>query len=353
MTQRAVRADITCWEALGGLIDDPATRARTRTALKKFRDLIEDLRKVATDRPLPQLVEAMYRSSGIVERYTKEDTFEARGRLENLGELKNSTADHVEAVPPAGLVNFLDRVSLIADTDALPEGVVDDGKVALMTVHAAKGLEFPVVLVVGMDEDVFPHIRANEADADLQEERRLAYVAITRAEEKLYLLRARRRRFGGTFRDMDESRFLRLIPADLMDGDPLFSRRIRAGAKSRSRPEVAGDSYVVYDDAAAPGASPFRSRFERAGAAPSRRPPSPPSPGFAGQSEEPHVVLDSGDDLAELIKVGTRVLHPRFGEGEIRELEGSPANLRARIFFRRGGQRLVYLASANLEIISR
>jgi len=364
----AASDDSSLWSALDVLADDPALAGRARKALGGFRDLVVGLRKTATDLPLPQLLEAVFRETKMVERYADQQTPEALTRVDNLAELKNSTAEFGHLTPPEGLVAWLDRVSLVADTDDLPEegAEADAGKVTLMTVHSAKGLEFPVVIVVGMDEDVFPHFRANQAESDLEEERRLAYVAITRAEERLYLLRARRRRMGGMFRDTDESRFLRLIPKKLLTGDVVFSRRVRS-APPTPRPVVPGDSYVVYDDD--PPARPaqrFRSRFERPPPQPAARRRPPPGGGqgsLFGASADPdasaeppappEVVRTLDAEALSMLGPGTRVLHPRYGEGVVRDLEGSKVNPRARIQFRRGGQRLVYLRSAELEIISQ
>ncbi len=355
ITEAAVAREVSCWEQLQAMADDPRSPKRLKASLGRFRDLVELLRKVATDRPLPSLLDAILRETKTIERYTEQNTPESLARIDNLEELKNSTFDFEAHTPPTGLVEFLDRVSLVSDTDKLEDAEETGGKVTLMTVHAAKGLEFPVVVVVGMDEDVFPHFRANESEKDLEEERRLAYVAITRAEKRLYLLRARRRRFGGMFKDTDESRFLRLLPRELLTGDVVFSRRAtpRRAPPPAPVPEVPGDTVVVYDNDsdrqprgwAAPRKS-FQSRFDRN--RPTRRDAPPPPP-----VDEPRVVQELDEDALSMLTPGTRVIHPVWGEGEVRELEGSHANPRARIAFRRGGQKLVYLASANLQIVSR
>jgi DNA helicase-2/ATP-dependent DNA helicase PcrA len=215
---------------------------------------------------------------------------------------------------------------------------------------------------------VFPHIRASQTDGELQEERRLAYVAITRAEQRLYLLRARRRRFGGTYRDMKESRFIRQIPRELLVGDTWLSQPLPPSSNpTRSRPEVPGDSYVEYDTPATGG--DFRSRFD----GPRRLHPwqreatnqgtlfggggasSPESESESASEEEaidePRLVRELDDDAASLLQVGVKVRHSLFGQGVVRALEGSPSSPRARVFFRGAGVRLVYLRNANLEIL--
>jgi DNA helicase-2/ATP-dependent DNA helicase PcrA len=310
-----------------------------------YRDLVEDLRSASRQTSIEDLMEQLYVKSGLWEHFESEGTFESQGRLENLSELKNSTSPYTDLPPPTGLLAFLDRVSLIADTDKLEDGgEASEGRVTLMTVHAAKGLEFPVVLVVGMDEELFPHARARLFEKDLEEERRLAYVAITRAREKLYLLRARRRMRSGIYQDAVPSRFLRQIPSDLITGD--------TGGEGGWRPDTGPVAWspdeprVVYDS---PGGGAWRSRFEGgADRGPNRGPAqgrraSPPKP------DEERVVLD---EAAAMLSLGTRVLHPQFGEGVVKSLDGPPENLRATVFFRRGGSKRLYVRFAQLEILS-
>ncbi|MEE2827771.1 MAG: 3'-5' exonuclease, partial [Myxococcota bacterium] len=365
--ERAGRNGTCCWAGLTALVDQGEVGTRARKCLTSFRQLIEQLRVAARQSPVEELLDQVYRLTGLWERLESEGTFESQGRLENLAELRNSTAPYNDLAPPTGLVEFLDRVSLIADTDSLGEGDgEEEGRVTLMTIHAAKGLEFPVVLVVGMDEEVFPHARASLFDKDLQEERRLAYVAITRAREKLYLLRARRRMRSGSYQDVAESRFLRQIPRAFLRGDLRMS-----GARAAIRQPAAfspDETHVVYDEARPTSGGAWRSRFgssagqsgasvpaphARRGRKVARRgesPDSPPPPREQGDDEE-RVVLEG--EAAGMLAVGTRVLHPQFGEGEVRSLDGSPDNLRATVFFRSGGTKRLFVRYAQLEVLSR
>jgi DNA helicase-2/ATP-dependent DNA helicase PcrA len=240
--------------------------ARARKALASFRDMMKALRDAADTFPLHEVATLVLDKSGYAARLQQEQSFEADQRLDNLQELVRSTMDYADAPPPEGLSAFLERTSLVAQTDKLQDG--DDldeaekqGKITLMTVHSAKGLEFPVVVVIGMDEGLFPHSRASTMLADLEEERRLAYVAITRAQERLYLLRARRRPKPGSgeWGPAQPSRFLREIPRELLTGAlPAGGAMPRAPAE----PSVPGDSYVEYDGS-------YRKR---------KRTPSPPPP---------------------------------------------------------------------------
>ncbi len=263
--QIARERSVTAWEALDAIADEPAGKSmskRPASALTQFRDLVRGLREVARTQPLPELLEAIYERTGMVERFREEQSFEADGRIDNLEELLNSTADYAGAEPPSGLLLFLDRVSLVADTDAIPDPSDTAGKVTMMTVHSAKGLEFPVVLVVGLDEKTFPHARSLDFQAQLEEERRLAYVAITRAEDRLYLLRARRRPAGEKrmYEDTLPSRFLRDIPRELMAGADFLGNA--APPKPPRGSEGPGEPWVEYELEAPRGAG--RSRFDAA-----------------------------------------------------------------------------------------
>ena len=153
--------------------------------------------------------------------------------MENLAELHSVAADFQAANPDAVLADFLERVSLVADADQLPDSAdlgdeaarkaAEDGQVTLMTVHTAKGLEFPVVFVTGMEDGTFPHSRSLADDAELAEERRLAYVALTRARERLYVTRAAVRSAWGSAQAMPASRFLDDIPTETMEWKRLAS----------------------------------------------------------------------------------------------------------------------------------
>ena len=333
------------WEGLCSLADDDATPGRQRKPLRAFRALVDELQVILRQEPLPQLVEAIYQRTSMVERLQQEGTFEAEGRLSNLEEFLNSTIDHATRSPGAGLADFLDRVTLVSDTDKLPDQDDDDGRITLMTVHSSKGLEFPVVLVMGMDEGLFPHARASTFQSELEEERRLAYVAITRAQQKLHLLRARRRPGQGGARGgyaaTEPSRFLRDIPRELLEGAVDLGR----GPTGFTTPRTSrSDSWVDYDSDAEPARR--LSRFDR--------PPPAQRAEAARAADEPDEerFVPDAEDAGGMVRVGTRVLHPQFGSGEIRVLDGPPDNRRATIFFRSGGNKRIYLRYANLEIVS-
>ncbi len=360
----AARKGSSLWEAVISLSEDESYPSRARKALCGFKDLILGLRDTAYELPLPRLVEEIYKRTKMTEKLQEQGSFEAQGRLANLEELLAATVDYAQLDSPEGLLAFLDRVAMVSDTDKLPEDPEEQelGRITLMTVHSAKGLEFETVLVVGMDEGLFPHSRSSTFQKELEEERRLAYVAITRARQKLYLLRARRRPASGGmgYEATRPSRFLKDIPRDLLTGASVAAlgpRTVPAG------PVVPGDTWVEYEQAQpasragttggrSGGSGAWKSRFDRRPSTASARSAGRATGLPSDRPAEPRVVADSEGDVGTTLDVGTRVLHPTFGEGEIRTLEGPPDNLRATVFFRDGGNKRLYLRFANLEIVN-
>ena len=213
--------------------DAPGIAARSAQAIESFNELMNGLR--ADDEaglPVAELAEAVLERSGYLAELQASEDLQDASRIENLNEMV-SVAREFDATggaagrrdPEAGegaaaqgsLADFLEQVSLVADADQIPEGEDHGGVVTLMTLHTAKGLEFPVVFLTGMEENVFPHQRAINDDKELEEERRLAYVGITRAERRLYLTRALARAWWGRPEYHAQSRFLAEIPAPLIE----------------------------------------------------------------------------------------------------------------------------------------
>ncbi len=200
-------------------VDEIAALAtRSLTAIKEFTTLLGDLRDLAdAGTPAAEVAEAVVDRTGYLASLGAEGEIEAEGRRENLAELVAVAREYEAGTPDGGLAGFLEQVSLVADTDQLPDADDTGGVVTLMTLHAAKGLEFPAVFLTGMEDGVFPHLRSLGNPAEMAEERRLAYVGITRAEQRLYLSRAIVRSGWGTPSYNPASRFLDDVPADLVD----------------------------------------------------------------------------------------------------------------------------------------
>ena len=190
---------------------------RTRTQVCRFDDILEGLRtQLREGAGVAELLDSALDTSGYLAELRASDDPQDASRVENLAELHAVAEDFQQENPTGTLAEFLERVSLVADSDQIPDDDGGQGQVTLMTVHTAKGLEFPVVFVTGFEDGTFPHSRSLADEAELAEERRLAYVALTRARERLYLTRAAVRSAWGASNVMVASRFLDDIPPELM-----------------------------------------------------------------------------------------------------------------------------------------
>jgi DNA helicase II / ATP-dependent DNA helicase PcrA len=237
----AARMRISFAEALRTPGDVPALAARSAAAITGFNTLVGDLRDQAeAGGPVAELVEAVLDRTGYQDSLESSPDLQDATRVENLQEMVSVAREFDGASPDGTLAEFLERVALVADADQIPEGEDHGGLVTLMTLHTAKGLEFPVVFLTGMEEEVFPHARALTNAHELEEERRLAYVGITRAEERLYLTRAAARSWYGRPSFHTPSRFLSEIPSALLDwkrsAKDVAAAATPASARVASRP---------------------------------------------------------------------------------------------------------------------
>src|SRR4051794_33635792 len=256
----ANRDGLTFWEALRRSSEAPGLATRSQSNIAAFVAMIEELQSMVDAGERPDVVlDSVLERSGYLKWLEDSDDPQDETRRENLGELvavAREFADDPVAGPSAdpadvdagivapGLADFLERVSLVADTDQLPDD--EDGVVTLMTLHTAKGLEFPVVILTGLEDGVFPHSRSLGDQPELEEERRLAYVGVTRARERLYISRAVVRSAWGAPSHNPGSRFLDELPVDLVDW-----KRTEAAQTRWGRPDLASGSAP-----AAPGAPP-------------------------------------------------------------------------------------------------
>jgi DNA helicase-2/ATP-dependent DNA helicase PcrA len=227
----AQRERITFAQALARPADVPGLAARSASAIEGFNALIGELRDLAEAGPVAELAEAVLDRTGYQESLESSSDLQDASRVENLKELVSVAREFDGSHEDGTLAEFLEQVSLVADADEIPEGEEHGGLVTMMTLHTAKGLEFPVVFLTGMEEEVFPHQRSLTNAKELEEERRLAYVGITRAEQRLYLTRAMSRNWWGRPSFHKQSRFLTEIPASLIEW-----RRDAGAAMSASRP---------------------------------------------------------------------------------------------------------------------
>jgi DNA helicase-2/ATP-dependent DNA helicase PcrA len=301
--------------------DDAGVGGSAIRGIQAFLTLLDDVSDLAAAGPGP-LLEQLLERSGYLDQLEAERTIEAEGRLENLAELVGA-ASEAETV-----AEFLEQISLVADTDDLDD---DTTSVVLMTLHSAKGLEFPVVFLIGLEDGVFPHLRSLTEPDQLEEERRLAYVGITRARRRLYLTHAwSRTLFGGTQYN-PPSRFLDEIPSDLVrdvEGHRRASRGGRTYGGGGWRSDRAGGSGS--GDRAVRVAAGRDRIVERA--LESRRPTRSGAEGLG-------------------LKIGDDVRHNSFGEGVIIDLSGSGDKTEALVRFRDVGEKRLLLSWAPLERI--
>ena len=203
------------WAKLVYSVDDGRLAPRATASLRVFRDLIAGLADVARKEPVAITMGKMLDQTGYLKDLRDENTEEANERIENLMELVSAAREYETREPEASLGGFVDRLSLLSEVDE--ESGTRDAKVWMMTMHAAKGLEFPLVIIAGLEEGLFPHSRSSEDVEELEEEPRLCYVGMTRAQSQLVLTSAARRRVFGEYQSTEPSRFLDEIPPDLVE----------------------------------------------------------------------------------------------------------------------------------------
>ena len=285
--------DCSLWEAVLRAIEEKSLSARAIGALRAFVDLINVSAEGIGDLPLSEAMDHVIGRSGLLEFYRKEKSERAADRIENLEELSAAAQEFEERYEPE---EDLEPISAYLAHAALEAGEGQADKftdcVQLMTLHSAKGLEYPNVWLVGMEEGLFPHQRSSEDASQLEEERRLCYVGLTRAKERLIIAYAESRRLHGSEYYPQPSRFIREIPSELI-------REVRlGGAVEQAAPFAVGG------------------------------------------------VVDDGG-----LRLGQRVLHPRFGEGVILNLEGHGASARVQVNFEHEGSKWLVTEYAGLELL--
>lgn len=236
ITSYAKENSISFWSALSQIdkiAEQIGISSRTFNALKSFRDLMTshiDFMKANDSKP-SKVVENVLNESGLLQDLRESKDPQDEFRVDNLSQLQSVAAEYEQNTPDANVAGFLETTALVADSDQLPDQGEDTGKVTLMTLHTAKGLEYPVVFLTGMEQGTFPHSRCVDNQKELCEERRLAYVGITRAKKILYVTWAAERSQWGKSAEMIQSQFLDEIPADLISWKRKEADVMRAGLR--------------------------------------------------------------------------------------------------------------------------
>ena len=320
---------------LGLPLVSSAFTPRAVRALGDFRALIEGLRSDAADTNIVDLIDAVIDRSGYRNHLLGQD--DGDDRLDNVNEFKSAARDFLHLEVSDGLTAFLESVSLVSDVDSMEE---KPDSLTLITLHQSKGLEYPIVFMVGMEEGLLPHSRSLDEPAELEEERRLCYVGMTRAKERLYLLRAFRRGFRGGYGPNLPSRFLLDVPAELVAGrdseettkpdrtvpaeggsSPRRSRRVHDPVSARSRRREQESQPARRSRPAAPES-----------AARPRRPGRLAMPSVRRRRAEP-----SHAQSQPSFATGDKVRHKTFGEGIVMSCEASGADYQVTVAFKEGG----------------
>ncbi|MFH2006733.1 MAG: UvrD-helicase domain-containing protein [bacterium] len=319
--------------------DSTLVSARARKALRGFVELIEGLRHDATELSVAALGEQVAERTGLTDSLRSDNSHEAERKLENVQEFLTSLhAYELESDEPS-LAELLERIALVSAVDELED---DQGRVSLMTVHAAKGLEFPVVFLTGMEENVFPHQRSLGSPRELEEERRLAYVAMTRARQRLVLTYASYRLVFGQQQANDPTRFLREIPQELLAMDHLPG----APQSMAAEESLWDDDFPDLDQDPDPFVSPTRAR---PAASPTRaRPAAPPVRGRPAPFTTPEAVRRRPAPFtapepvtAGAWSTGQKVRHDKFGVGTIQACLDDGPDAKLRVFFPAHGAKTI------------
>ncbi|HYI08833.1 MAG TPA: UvrD-helicase domain-containing protein [Thermoanaerobaculia bacterium] len=342
LTEQAAAQNVSLWTVIEGDLAFLPTRAAR--AVREFREIVHDLQRAASH-PIPEFVDYVLLRTGYRRMLQESRDIQDESRMENLEELLNSAREYSEGNPQSMLADYLDSLTLMSDLDRYES----QKGITLMTLHAAKGLEFKVVFLVGMEEGILPHQNSLEHNEDLEEERRLCYVGMTRAREMLFCMHAHERRVHGRFREQSPSAFLQEIPAEATEQVRLASARRYSSSQEpswRERPIQQQPRYGGTPDRRPPVGRPA-----------SFQPPSPnPAPkrndnvnGVLSFFQNAPVQFDPSAIRAAKsqpepsgggeFKRGQKVRHEQFGVGTILTMEGSGPDAKLTVYFDRGGSK--------------
>ncbi len=313
--EEMLRTGRNLWDTIQNIGNVGTVSSRARVKLAEFASLIASLRTEREHSTVSELVQKVLDRTSYQRTLEEENTLEAQSRLENIGELITAVRQFEAESENPSLQSFLEQVSLVSDIDSLDANAE---AVTMMTLHAAKGLEFPTVFLVGMEDGVFPHARSMESDKELEEERRLCYVGITRAKREVVFSFASRRSTYGNIAFNPPSRFLKEIPSELFK----TNRNNRGPAVSSFDPDE------EYNEQGSRGPKPKQKLWDE---------------GLVSPREEKQRMEAGG------YKVGQKVKHATFGAGVILKVSGEDANTQLEVAFPNVGVKKLLLAYAKLE----
>jgi ATP-dependent DNA helicase UvrD/PcrA len=305
------------WAKLVYAVEEARLPSRAVASLRVFRDLITSLSQVARQDSVSVVLGKMLDQTGYLKALRDEESEEANERIENLMELVSAARDYESREEDASLGGFVDRLSLLSEADE--EAGSRDARVWLMTLHAAKGLEFPLVVIAGLEEGLFPHSRSSEDEDEIEEERRLCYVGMTRAQSNLILTSAARRRVFGEYQATEPSRFLNEIPPALVE-------------------RIAPTWTAAYQSAFSHSHYEFRTNpYGRKG---------------RGRAREAEASYDyeNEDQSVSGLRVGMRVRHQQFGVGTVMNVEEQNDDLKVTVRFSSVGVKKLLSKYAKLEL---
>ncbi len=316
----ATEQGVIFYDALGRAVESRTLASGARGKIAAFVGFMEGMRRLALELPLAELASRLMNESGYLAKLKEERTVEAADRLANLQELLVAMEEFSKSSIEGGLSAFLEQVALVSDLERSAAG---RDSATLMTLHAAKGLEFQLVFMIGMEEKLFPHVRSLEDPEQMEEERRLCYVGMTRARERLFLTNARRRRIFGQDQYNQPSRFINDIPPEQLDReDEQSAFGFQSHAGSARYPETRYQQ---------PSAHNLAAVFAK------------------GLSEGNEVEVVPDDEPEYGISLGMKVRHAKFGIGTIRKIEGQGDEQKVIVWFNSGGPKKLLVRFAGLE----
>ena len=318
--------ELDLWDSLLAVRGNPNLTARNATSIEKFTELMESFMDMKDTMSVSNLIETILEDTGYLNQLKNSKDIEDRSRVENLEELVSDAVDFENTSEDKSLEAYLEKVSLVQDTDKLEEEEEGEGSVVLMTIHSAKGLEFPVVFMVGMENGIFPSMTDLEVEAQMEESRRLCYVAITRAKEYLYMTSAEVRKVFGKTVSYSQSDFIDEVSSNLKEYVNERGMHKNSNKQYLNRSEMANNPHSLRGN-------------------------------LYNSSKDTHKALENLEDknkkfvTKDNIVLGAKVKHSKFGIGTIVSVVPSGDDKKVTIAFDKQGIKMLLLSFAKLEFV--